>query len=232
MVGVPPAPLALDTIDATLTDHGTSDRYELLAHRASWVSYVAASVPPDAYVVYDPDTPGILAATPAGYWASRPDQGPDLAPSPSGQLAWAPVVPQDSHFTLNFAHPAFDLADFQGSAETVPADIVKVGYPTDLVGSDDMSNIALTPPVIPWSIQHALMEVALYQWDGQGWQLVARQEIAERLWSSEVFVDTEHGINTAIRKLRHLLRDDPNDPHFIQTVTGMGYRFVAPVSAA
>jgi DNA-binding winged helix-turn-helix (wHTH) protein len=56
-------------------------------------------------------------------------------------------------------------------------------------------------------------------------QLVARQEIAERLWSSEVFVDTEHGINTAIRKLRHLLRDDPNDPHFIQTVTGMGYRF-------
>ena len=63
-------------------------------------------------------------------------------------------------------------------------------------------------------------------------QLVARQEIAERLWSSEVFVDTEHGINTAIRKLRHLLRDDPNDPHFIQTVTGMGYRFVAPVSAA
>ena len=169
----PPAPLALDTIDATLTDHGTSDRYELLAHRASWVSYVAASVPPDAYVVYDPDTPGILAATPAGYWASRPDQGPDLAPSPSGQLAWAPVVPQDSHFTLNFAHPAFDLADFQGSAETAPADIVKVGYPTDLVGSDDMSNIALTPPVIPWSIQHALMEVALYQWDGQGWQLVA-----------------------------------------------------------
>ena len=63
-------------------------------------------------------------------------------------------------------------------------------------------------------------------------QLVTRQEIAERLWSSEVFVDTEHGINTAIRKLRHLLRDDPDDPHFIQTVTGMGYRFVAPVSAA
>src|ERR1017187_3847031 len=61
-------------------------------------------------------------------------------------------------------------------------------------------------------------------------QLVSRAEIAERLWSSEVFVDTEHGINTAIRKLRHLLQDDPDDPHFIQTVTGMGYRFVAPVS--
>ena len=60
--------------------------------------------------------------------------------------------------------------------------------------------------------------------------LVPRTEIAQRLWSSEVFVDTEHGINTAIRKLRHLLHDDSDDPHFIQTVTGMGYGFVAPVS--
>lgn len=59
-------------------------------------------------------------------------------------------------------------------------------------------------------------------------RLVTRTEIAERLWSSEVFVDTEHGINTAIRKLRYLLRDDPDNPRFIQTVTGMGYRFIAP----
>lgn len=61
-------------------------------------------------------------------------------------------------------------------------------------------------------------------------RLVTRTEIAQRLWSSEVFVDTEHGINTAIRKLRYLLRDDPENPQFIQTVTGMGYRFVAPVT--
>ncbi|RSL18855.1 TolB-like protein [Edaphobacter aggregans] len=60
-------------------------------------------------------------------------------------------------------------------------------------------------------------------------QLVTRTEIAEQLWSSGVFVDTEHGINTAIRKLRHLLHDDPDDPRFIQTVTGMGYRFIAPI---
>jgi Tol biopolymer transport system component/DNA-binding winged helix-turn-helix (wHTH) protein len=60
--------------------------------------------------------------------------------------------------------------------------------------------------------------------------IVTRAEIAERLWSSEVFVDTEHGINTAVGKLRHALRDDPDRPRFIQTVTGMGYRFVAPVS--
>ena len=63
-------------------------------------------------------------------------------------------------------------------------------------------------------------------------QLVTRAEIAGRLWSNEVFVDTEHGINTAIRKLRYCLRDDPDDPRYIQTVSGKGYRFIAPVSVA
>lgn len=61
-------------------------------------------------------------------------------------------------------------------------------------------------------------------------QVVTRTEIAQRLWSSEVFVDTEHGINTAIRKLRYVLGDDPAQPQYIRTVTGIGYRFVAPVT--
>jgi TolB-like protein/DNA-binding winged helix-turn-helix (wHTH) protein len=64
----------------------------------------------------------------------------------------------------------------------------------------------------------------------RGGAIVTRAEIAERLWSSEVFVDTEHGINTAVRKLRYVLRDDPDRPRFIQTVTGMGYRFVAHIT--
>jgi DNA-binding winged helix-turn-helix (wHTH) protein/Tol biopolymer transport system component len=61
-------------------------------------------------------------------------------------------------------------------------------------------------------------------------QLVTRTEIAERLWGTEVFVDTEHGINTAIRKIRHALGDDSENPRFVQTVTGKGYRFSAPIS--
>jgi DNA-binding winged helix-turn-helix (wHTH) protein/Tol biopolymer transport system component len=60
-------------------------------------------------------------------------------------------------------------------------------------------------------------------------QLVTRMEIAGHLWSSEVFVDTEHGINTAVRKIRQVLGDDPENPRFVQTVTGKGYRFLAPV---
>lgn len=57
--------------------------------------------------------------------------------------------------------------------------------------------------------------------------VATRQEIAERLWGKDIFVDTEHGVNTAVRKIRQALRDDPEQPRFVQTVTGKGYRFVA-----
>ena len=61
-------------------------------------------------------------------------------------------------------------------------------------------------------------------------ELVTRVEIAERLWGNEVFVDTEHGINTAIRKVRQALRDDPEQPRFVQTVMGRGYRFIGRIT--
>jgi TolB-like protein/DNA-binding winged helix-turn-helix (wHTH) protein len=62
---------------------------------------------------------------------------------------------------------------------------------------------------------------------GRDGKLVTRQEIINHLWGDEVFVDTEHGINTAIRKIRQALKDDPEQPRFVQTVTGKGYRFIA-----
>jgi DNA-binding winged helix-turn-helix (wHTH) protein/Tfp pilus assembly protein PilF len=57
--------------------------------------------------------------------------------------------------------------------------------------------------------------------------VVPRREIIERLWGKDVFVDTEHGINTAIRKIRSALQEDAAQPRFVQTVPGKGYRFVA-----
>jgi TolB-like protein/DNA-binding winged helix-turn-helix (wHTH) protein len=59
--------------------------------------------------------------------------------------------------------------------------------------------------------------------------LVSRQEIADRLWGEGVFVDTDQGINTAIRKIRTALREDSEKPRYIQTISGKGYRFVAEV---
>ena len=63
-------------------------------------------------------------------------------------------------------------------------------------------------------------------------QLVSREEIIEKLWGKDVFVDSVHGVNTAIRKIRNALQDDPEKPQFIETVVGKGYRFVAPLVAA
>ena len=60
-------------------------------------------------------------------------------------------------------------------------------------------------------------------------KLVGREEIIERIWGKDVFHDTEHGINTAVRKIRQALGDDPSAPRFVVTVPAKGYRFVAPV---
>ncbi len=65
---------------------------------------------------------------------------------------------------------------------------------------------------------------------GRNGQLVSREEIIEKLWGKDVFVDSEHGVNTAIRKIRNALQDDPENPRFIETVIGKGYRFVAPLA--
>jgi TolB-like protein/DNA-binding winged helix-turn-helix (wHTH) protein/Tfp pilus assembly protein PilF len=62
-------------------------------------------------------------------------------------------------------------------------------------------------------------------------QVVTRDEIARCLWEREVFVDIEHGINTAIRKIRQVLGDSSDLPRFVQTISGSGYRFIALVTA-
>ena len=60
-------------------------------------------------------------------------------------------------------------------------------------------------------------------------ELVTRDEIVARIWGKDVFLDTDNSINAAVRKLRQVLDDDPEHPRYLQTVTGMGYRFIAPV---
>jgi len=72
------------------------------------------------------------------------------------------------------------------------------------------------------------MELLILLLERQG-ELVSREEIAERLWGKDVFVDVDHSINVAVRKIRVVLRDNPEKPLFVETIVGKGYRFTAPV---
>src|ERR1700758_5448658 len=72
------------------------------------------------------------------------------------------------------------------------------------------------------------MELLILLAEKQG-QLVRREEIIETIWGKGLFFDAENGINNAIRKIRSALNDDPDQPRFVETSLGKGYRFIAPV---
>ena len=59
--------------------------------------------------------------------------------------------------------------------------------------------------------------------------VVTREEIQQKIWGNETFVDFDHGVNRAINKLREALGDSADNPRFIETLSRRGYRFIAPV---
>jgi Tol biopolymer transport system component/DNA-binding winged helix-turn-helix (wHTH) protein len=63
-------------------------------------------------------------------------------------------------------------------------------------------------------------------------EVVTREELRGRLWPDDTFVDFEHSINTAVRRLRDALGDSAEHPRFVETVARRGYRFLAPVSGS
>jgi Tol biopolymer transport system component/DNA-binding winged helix-turn-helix (wHTH) protein len=62
-------------------------------------------------------------------------------------------------------------------------------------------------------------------------ELVTRDELRQRLWPSNTFVDFEHGLNVAIRRLREALGDSADSPKFVETLPRRGYRFIAETAA-
>jgi cholera toxin transcriptional activator len=63
-------------------------------------------------------------------------------------------------------------------------------------------------------------------------ELVTREQMRQRLWGEDTFVDFDHGLNSAVNKIREALNDSAASPRYVETVTGKGYRFIAPVSQA
>jgi TolB-like protein/Flp pilus assembly protein TadD len=63
-------------------------------------------------------------------------------------------------------------------------------------------------------------------------QVVTREELQQRIWPSDTFVDFDHGVYNAVQKLRDALNDSAENPRFIETLSRRGYRFIAPVTEA
>jgi DNA-binding winged helix-turn-helix (wHTH) protein len=71
-------------------------------------------------------------------------------------------------------------------------------------------------------------QVLLLLMDRAG-ELLTREEISRELWPDGTFVDYEHGVNSAVNRIREALGDTAGNPRFIETLARRGYRFVAPV---
>src|SRR5215831_7311136 len=61
-------------------------------------------------------------------------------------------------------------------------------------------------------------------------ELVTRDEIVQKLWGNDVFIEANTAVNVVVRKARQALRDDAGSPKFLLTVPGKGYRFVGTVA--
>src|ERR1700716_150413 len=94
----------------------------------------------------------------------------------------------------------------------------------------DVSGYALRRNGQPVRLERQPMDLLILLVERRG-ELVLRADIITRLWSKNVFVDVETGVNTAVSKVRQALHDSADTPVFVETIAGKGYRFIAAVEA-
>jgi Tol biopolymer transport system component/DNA-binding winged helix-turn-helix (wHTH) protein len=96
-------------------------------------------------------------------------------------------------------------------------------YEVDLSSGDlRRSGVSVRIQEQPLQLLRLLLEA-----DGR---VVTREQMRGVLWPEDTFVDFEHGVNTAVKKLRQTLEDSVEDPQFIETLPKFGYRFMVPVT--
>lgn len=75
----------------------------------------------------------------------------------------------------------------------------------------------------PFQVLTALLENA--------GRVVTREDLRQKIWPADTFVDFDHSLNTAVNKIREALNDSASSPRFVETLARRGYRFIAPVNA-
>jgi DNA-binding winged helix-turn-helix (wHTH) protein len=64
---------------------------------------------------------------------------------------------------------------------------------------------------------------------GRAGEVVTREDLRQKLWPSDTFVDFDHSLNTAVNKVREVIGDSASSPRYVETLARRGYRFIAPV---
>jgi cholera toxin transcriptional activator len=77
-------------------------------------------------------------------------------------------------------------------------------------------------------LQEQPFQILVYFLDRAG-EVVTREELRQKLWPADTFVDFDHSLNTAVNKLREALGDSASSPRYVETLARRGYRFLAPV---
>ena len=111
-----------------------------------------------------------------------------------------------------------------GNAPTTPADVIGFGeFEVDLrSGELRRSGVRIALQEQPFRVLARLLQHA--------GQPVSREELRHDLWPENTFVDFEHGLNAAVKRLREALGDSAETPRFIETLPRRGYRFIAPAT--
>jgi DNA-binding winged helix-turn-helix (wHTH) protein/tetratricopeptide (TPR) repeat protein len=94
----------------------------------------------------------------------------------------------------------------------------------------DLEQARLTKTGVRIRLQDQPFQILVLLLERAG-QLVTREEIRQKLWSDDTFVEFDNALNTAVGKLRAALNDSADNPRFLETVPRKGYRFVAPVTS-
>src|SRR6202140_4541577 len=80
-------------------------------------------------------------------------------------------------------------------------------------------------------VQGQPLEVLLHLLAHPG-EVVTREELRQRLWPADTFVDFDHGVNAATKRLRDALGDSPDNPRFVETLQRRGYRFIGAINGS
>ena len=92
----------------------------------------------------------------------------------------------------------------------------------------DLSSGELRKNGVAVAIQEQPFQVLRLLMKADG-EVVTREQLRAALWPEDTFVDFEHGVNTAVKKLRQALKDSAEEPKFVETLPKIGYRFIVPV---